>query len=188
VGEAESARRLSYSVSEQFDSARHDASSFDCGKDPLNTWIRNLAGQSARRGLARTFVTCDEAGRVRGYYALTATSISIETTTEAVRKRLPPHFPVPAILLARLAVDDAEQGRGLGRSLLADALERITLAAEQVGVRAILVDAIDDDAAAFYRHYGFECALDPRTLLITLADLSGSITAARARRCRLRPG
>jgi GNAT superfamily N-acetyltransferase len=166
---------LSYSPSEAFDSSRHDASSFDCGKESLNTWIRNLAGQSARRGLARTFVTCDLDGRVRGYYALTATSISIEATTEAVRKRLPTHFPVPAILLARLAVDDAEQGRGLGRSLLADALERIILAAEQVGVRAILVDAIDEEAAAFYRHYGFDCALGPRTLMITLTDLRASM-------------
>jgi GNAT superfamily N-acetyltransferase len=166
---------LSYAASEPFDSARHDASSFDCGEDPLNTWIRNLAGQSARRGLARTFVTCDERGRVRGYYALTATSISIDVTTEAVRKGLPPHFPGPAILLARLAVDDADQGRGLGRSLLADALERIILAAEQVGVRAIVVDAIDDEAAAFYRHYGFDCALDPRTLMITVSDLMASI-------------
>lgn len=175
MGEAESARRLSYSPSEAFDSARHDASSFDCGKDPLNTWIRNLAGQSARRGLARTFVTCDEDGRVCGYYALTATSISIDATTEAVRRRLPPHFPVPAILLARLAVGDADQGRGLGRSLLADALERIILAAEQVGVRAVVVDAIDDEAAAFYRHYGFDCALDPHTLMITVSDLKASM-------------
>jgi GNAT superfamily N-acetyltransferase len=175
MGEAEFARRLSYSPSEAFDSARHDASSFDCGKDQLNTWIRNLAGQSARRGLARTFVTCDEEGRVRGYYALTATSISIDAATEAVRKRLPPRFPVPAILLARLAVDDADQGRGLGRSLLADALERIVLAAEQVGVRAIVVDAIDDEASAFYRHYGFDCALDARTLMITLSDLKASM-------------
>jgi GNAT superfamily N-acetyltransferase len=166
---------LSYSASEPFDSARRGASSFDCGKEPLNTWIRNLAGQSARRGLARTFVTCGPDGRVRGHYALTAPSVSIEATTEAVRQRLPSHFTVPAILLARLAVDDAEHGRGLGRSLLADALERMALAAEQVGVRAILVDAIDDEAAAFYRHHGFDCALDPRTLMITLTDLRASM-------------
>jgi len=103
------------------------------------------------------------------------TSISIEVTTEAVRKRLPPHFPVPAILLARLAVDDADQGRGLGRSLLADALERIIVAAERVGVRAIVVDAMDDEASAFDKHYGFECALDPRTLMITVSDLKASM-------------
>jgi hypothetical protein len=166
---------LSYSSSEPFDSARHGASSFDCGKEPLNTWIRNLAGQSARRGLARTFVSCDDDGSVRGYYALTTTSISIDATTEAVRKRLPPHFPVPAILLARLALAIADQGKGLGRSLLADALERIILAAKQVGVRAIVVDAIDDEAAAFSRHYGFDCALDPRTLMITVSDLRASM-------------
>jgi GNAT superfamily N-acetyltransferase len=174
VGEAESARHLSHSASEPFDSTRHDASSFECGREPLNTWIRSLAGQSAKRGLARTFVTCDGDGRVRGYYALTATSISIAATTEAVRKRLPQHFPVPAVLLARLAVATADQGQGLGRSLLADALERIIVAAEQVGVRAVLVDAIDDEAAAFYRHYGFDCALDPRTLMIPVSDLRAS--------------
>jgi hypothetical protein len=112
---------------------------------------------------------------VCGYYGLTATSISIDATTEAVRKRLPPHFPVPAILLARLAVATVDQGKGLGRSLLADALERIVLAAEQVGVRAILVDAIDDEAAAFNRHYGFDCALDPRTLMIPVSDLKASM-------------
>jgi GNAT superfamily N-acetyltransferase len=166
---------LSYSASEPFDSARHDASGFDCRKESLNTWVRDLAGQSARRGLARTFVTCDEHGRVCGYYALTATSISIDAATEPVRKRLPPHFPVPAILLARLAVDGQDQGKGLGPSLLADALERIIVAAEQVGVRAVLVDAIDDEAVAFYRHYGFDHALDPRTLMITISDLTASM-------------
>jgi GNAT superfamily N-acetyltransferase len=133
----------------------HDRAAFDCGKPPLNEWIRRLAGQYDRRDLARTYVAIEKGQNcVRGYYSLSAHQVVYESLSEAEAKRLP-EIDMPVILLGRLAVDKTVQGRGLGEELLVDALRRAEQVARQIGVRAVEVHAIDDEARAFYLRYGF---------------------------------
>lgn len=159
-------------LTERYDPARHQAADFACGKVSLDRWLVRYAGQGERRDATRTFVTTDAEGAVRGYYTLLAGQIEHSEATESVRKGLSRHFPIPAAILARLAVDGRYQGEGLGARLLADALERVCRAAQDVAVRAALVHAIDDDAAGFYERFGFRSlAAAPRTLMVTLAEL-----------------
>ncbi len=133
----------------------HDASQFDCGAHPaLNEWLKRFAWVNQQNETSRTYVV-HRANRVAGYYAIAAGSLRLEEAPARVAKGLARH-PVPIILLTRLAVDKREQGRGLGKALLKDALIRISAAADIVGARAVLVHAIDDAAAAFYEHFGFE--------------------------------
>ena len=114
----------------------------------------------------------DVRGTVRGYYALVAGQLQHDSATAAVRKGQSPHFPIPIALLARLAVDVTSQGQGVGATLLRDALSRVQVASAQVAVSAVVVHAIDDQAAAFYRRFGFHAlAPTPRTLMVTLGEL-----------------
>lgn len=157
---------------EPLDPARHVLDEFACGVDRLDTWLRAYAGQGQRRDAARTFVVADTRHRVRGYYTLVAAQLAHADATPDVRRGMSKRFPIPVVLLARLAVDRSQQGKGLGAALLADAMRRAVGAAEQVGIRAVLVDAIDENAAAFYRRFGF-AALTPDglTLMATAAQL-----------------
>lgn len=157
---------------ERYDARRHDAAAFDCGNEMLDRWLVRNAGQSERRDAARTFVALSVDAEVVGYYALVAGQIEQEKATASVRRGLSRHFPVPVVILARLAVDRRSQGQGVGPRLLANALERICRAAEDVAVRAVLVHAIDDRAASFYERFGFRAnTATPRTLMVTLAEL-----------------
>lgn len=159
-------------LTERYDPARHDVLGFACGKEALDRWLQRYAGQGERRDATRTFVATDKGGEVRGYYTLLAGQVEHEEATEAVRKGLSRHFPVPVAILARLAVDARSQGQGLGAHLLDDALERVHRAAQEVAVRAVVVHAIDDAAAGFYERFGFRSlSLAPRTLMVTLAEL-----------------
>ena len=107
-----------------------------------------------------------------GYYTLVAGQLDHRDATAATRQGLSRHFPIPIAILARLAVDNAYQGRGFGAALLADALVRVQRAADEVAVRALVVRAIDDSAAGFYERYGFRAlAAAPRTLMVTLAEI-----------------
>lgn len=137
----------------------HDRQVFSCARHPsLEHYIKALAGQDARRRLAATFVlTTPPAGAVLGYYTLSACSVEAEgLPPELVRKaRLPSDRVIPATLLGRLAVDDAHAGKGFGELLLMDALHRSLLHSADIASFAVVVDAIDDRAAAFYRHFGF---------------------------------
>jgi GNAT superfamily N-acetyltransferase len=136
--------------------ARHDIAGFDCGTESLNRWLKKHAMQARGAGSARTYVVHDEAqDRIVGYHALTAASIAHERATERAAKGMPRH-PIPAILLARLAVDSTVQSRGLGAWLLRDAMLRALSASDAVGIRVLLVHAIDDGAAVFYARRGFE--------------------------------
>jgi GNAT superfamily N-acetyltransferase len=132
----------------------HDLSAFDCGAPALDEYLRKYAWQNHQNRSARTYVTTRE-NRVVGYYTLAAGSVRREETPPRVMKGLA-NYPVPIILLARLAVDRGEQGKGLGAALLKDALLRSVQAANIVGCRAVLVHAKDQQAQAFYRKYGFE--------------------------------
>lgn len=152
-----------------FDRKAHRVDQFSCGEVSLDRWLIAYAGQNQQRDAARTFVTIEPDGEVAGYYTLVAAQVEHEHATSTVRRRLSRHFPVPVALIARLAVTTQHQGAGLGRSLLLDALQRVLHASEQLAVRAITVDALDDRAASLYRHFGFAPSpLAPRTLMIPL--------------------
>jgi GNAT superfamily N-acetyltransferase len=159
-------------LTERYEPARHEVAGFSCGEESLDRWLHRYAGQSERRDATRTFVAPDEHGAARGYYTLVAGQLEHADATEAVRKGLSRHFPIPVAILARLAVDERSQGQGLGASLLNDAVERICRAAQEVAVRAVVVHAVDDEAAGFYEHFGFRgLSGAPRTLMVTLAEL-----------------
>jgi len=150
--------------------AAHDVRNFDCGKQGLTEWLRRYALQSHQAGAARVYAV-HRTGRVVGYSALAAGSVEPDEAPERVRKGLARH-PIPVILLARLAVDISEQRQGLGAALLKDALRRTASAADEIGARAILVHAKDDEAKAFYRHFDFEPSpTDPLHLFLLMKDL-----------------
>ncbi len=113
----------------------------------------------------------DEQGRVVGYHALSVASIEHSEATERARKGMPRH-QIPAILLARLAVDRSVQGKGLGAFLLKDAMSRVLAVTEQAGIRLILVHAVNDEARAFYEHFGFEVSpTDATNLQLLVKDI-----------------
>jgi GNAT superfamily N-acetyltransferase len=139
-------------------------------------WLAQHASQAAAARSARTFVVLGSAQeRIGGYHALAAASIEHVTATERVRRGMPRH-PIPVILLARLAVDRSVQGRGLGAWLLADAMRRAVAAAERVGIRALVVHAIDEQAATFYARHGMSpSATDPQHLMILIKDIRAAL-------------
>jgi predicted N-acetyltransferase YhbS len=158
-------------ATERYDPTHHDASKFESGNETLDRWLIRYAGQSERRDAARTFVM-SSTGVVIGYYALLAGELDHHEATEQTRKGMSRHYPIPVAVLARLAVDHRYQQRGLGATLLRDALRRVTFASEQLAVRAVVVHAIDEHAARFYQHFGFRSlSATPRTLMVTLAEL-----------------
>ena len=133
----------------------HDRASFSCGEPSLDRYIRRQASQDTRRRVARVFVASgDPPGRVAGYYTLSAASFEKDNLPAELARRLP-HYPVPAAVIGRLAVDLRSQGSGLGEVLLLDAIHRVVRAGDTVGVYAVVVDALHDRASAFYERYGF---------------------------------
>jgi GNAT superfamily N-acetyltransferase len=163
---------FNFAGTERFDPARHDVSGFDSGNETLDRWLVRYAGQSERRDAARTFVATGDGGIVVAYYTLVVGEVEHGSATEQVRKGMSRHYPIPAALLARLAVDRHHQGRGIGAGVLSDALSRVSVAAGQVAVRAVVVHAIDENAAGFYERFGFRAlSAAPRTLMVTLAEL-----------------
>ena len=132
---------------------RHDTDSFDCGVEALNEYVRQYALQNHQNRSARTYVAFRDA-RLVGYYTLAGGSVSRAEVPPRVAQGLG-NYPVPITLLARLAVDLSEQGKGLGRGLLKDALLRAFQASEIVGSRAIVTHAKNEPAGAFYQRFGF---------------------------------
>jgi GNAT superfamily N-acetyltransferase len=133
----------------------HDREGFDCGMPERNDYLRRQAAQDTRRGVSRVYVARERgSSKVLGYYTLSAASFGKKSLPGKEAKKLP-HYPVPAALLGRLAVDRSQQGRGLGKYLLFDALHRVLQAAETLAVYALVVDAKNDDARTFYERYGF---------------------------------
>jgi predicted N-acetyltransferase YhbS len=150
--------------------ARHDVSAFDCGVPSLNNYLRKFALANQRSQAARTYVAT-RGRRVVGYYTLAAGSARRDIAPARVAKGLAAH-PVPVILLARLAVDGGEKGKGLGAGLLRDALLRAIQAADIVGCRAVTVHAKDDCAKAFYQRFGFEPSMsEPFHLFLLMKDI-----------------
>jgi GNAT superfamily N-acetyltransferase len=138
---------------ERFDKTRHDRSAFDCGRDELNDWLRTKTSPAHRLGSTRVYVFHEGDGIVRGYYTLSAGSLVRNEVPQQISKGQPPQ--IPAILIGRFAVDLSMQGRGLGRQLLRDALERAAKISETLGIACVIVDAKDDKSRAFYERVGF---------------------------------
>ena len=152
----------------------HELAAFDCGKLSLNDWLKRFALTNQKNDSARTYVVC-RAAHVVGYYSLSAGAVSRDESPARIARGLAKH-PIGVILLARLAVDGKEQRTGLGKSLLMDALLRALHAADAIGARAILVHAIDDDAASFYRKFGFDPSpLDSKQLMLLMKDLRATL-------------
>jgi GNAT superfamily N-acetyltransferase len=152
-------------------SASHDLDAFACGKEPLDRFLKRFALASQRAGSARTYVVCRGEGRVIGFYSLAVGAVEHADAPGRIGKGLARH-PIPVMLLARLAVDQSKQGRGLGQALLKDALLRTAQAAGIAGIRALLVHAKDDQAREWYQSLDFEPSpTDPFHLFLLLKDL-----------------
>jgi len=151
-------------------SRQHQISTFDCGNPGLTSWLQKFAWMNQQADSAKTYVACWEK-RVVGYYSLTAGSVHKHESPQRIAKGLADH-PIGIVLLARLAVDAAEQGKGIGKALLFDALKRVEEAADIVAVRAVMVHAIDEPARQFYEHFQFDRSpVDPFQLLLLLKDI-----------------
>lgn len=149
--------------------AHHVLETFDCGKPALNVWLQRHARQAQGSGSAKTFVACGD-GRVAGYFSLTVGQVDILDAPERFRAGMG-QYPIPVVILARLAVDRRDQGQGIGVGLLMDAIRRTLRIADQAGIRALLTQPIDEEASRFYRRFGFEASpLREQQLLLLLKD------------------
>ena len=150
--------------------AHHYLAAFDCGKPTLNEWLHRHARQAQGSGSAKVFVIPDAAGHVLAFYGLTVGQIDTLDAPERIRQGMG-CYPIPVVVLARLAVATVAQGQGLGVALLQDAIRRTVQVAEQVGIRALLTHPIDDEAAGFYRRFGFVASpVREGQLLLLLKD------------------
>ncbi|WP_208514175.1 GNAT family N-acetyltransferase [Variovorax paradoxus] len=148
----------------------HLLSEFACGEANLDDWLRKRALANQATGASRTFVVCDTARQVHGYYAMAAGAVSHQDATSGVRRNMPD--PIPVLVLARLAVDLRAQGIQLGAALLQDAVLRAIAVSQNTGVRALLVHALHERAKQFYAHHGFiESPLHPMTLMLRLSTV-----------------
>jgi ribosomal protein S18 acetylase RimI-like enzyme len=147
----------------------HDRAAFSCGEPALDAYLQRQASQDIRRRVAQVFVAIGEMpGKIAGYYSLSAASFEKNALPPEVGKRLP-HYPVPAAVLGRLAVDRGQQGRGLGETLLLDAIRRVVRASAAMAVYALIVDAKNERAKTFYERYGFRTLPgEPRRLFLPL--------------------
>lgn len=131
-----------------------DVSTFDCGAASLNDWLRTRALKNETTGASRTFVSIDsKTDAVAGYYCLSASSLLLEDAPGGVRRNMPD--PIPVILIGRLAVDEAVKGKGIGASLFQHAVVKGLEASRIIGARAVIVDALDEEAERFYSKFGF---------------------------------
>ena len=150
--------------------AAHRLDGFHCGQPTLDDWLLRHARQANASGSARTFVIATDANEVVGYFALTVGQIDTLEAPERIRQGMG-RYPLPVVVLARLAVDQRSQGLGVGIGLLKDAIRRTLLIADQAGIRAMLTHPIDAPAAAFYRRFGFvESPLGTPQMLLLLKD------------------
>ena len=151
----------------------HQLDAFDCGVPALDEWLKRRARGNASSGASHTYVAT-EGHVVVGYYALAAGAVDVTSAPGRFRRNMPD--PIPIVVLGRLAIDRSQQGKGLGRALFRDAGLRVVQAAGIIGVRGVLVDAISDEAKAFYLTLGMAVApINPMVLMVTLADLRASL-------------
>lgn len=156
-------------------SDHHLLDHFQCGVGTLDEWLKRRARANQASGASRTFVACDQR-QVAAYYALASGAIAAAYTTGRVRRNMPD--PIPVVVLGRLAIDKSLHGQGLGRALFGDAARRVLNAADEIGIRAILVHAISEEAKRFYLALGFEPSpIEPLTLMVTLADVRAALAS-----------
>lgn len=159
-------------------SAAHDVSEFACGKPTLDHWLKTRALANQEKGFTAVLVV-HEARRVVGFYGLAPTAVVPSVLPRSVRPGQPPD-PVPCLLLGQLATDLAWAGRGIGTGLVKHALARCVQAAGLIGGRALLVNAVDEQAARFWQRRGFAPAKDDRLVLIcSIAAIAASLAAGR---------
>jgi GNAT superfamily N-acetyltransferase len=134
----------------------HDRAAFNSGIESLDRYLHRQASQDTKRRVSRVFICRgrQDKTRVRGYYTLSTLAIDLSELPEKVAKKLPKH-PMPAALIGRLAVDVSEQGKGIGRLLLSDAIKRTLAVSGEIAIYAVVVDAINKEAETFYLQYGF---------------------------------
>lgn len=151
----------------------HDRKNFSCGNEALDRYLQTQAHQDIRRYLAQVFVLVEQDQRtIKGYYTLSNSSLLLSELPDDLRRRLPRYPKIPATLLGRLAVDTRYQGQGIGRLLLVDALHRSAQQAVEIASTAVVVDAIDETAATFYKKYHFlPLPEKPHTLFLEMATI-----------------
>lgn len=152
----------------------HNKSGFQCGIDALDIYLRQQAGQDIKRRISRVFIVVDpdQPSEILGYYTLSALSIRLSDLPERMAKKLPRH-PIPAALIGRLAVSNHSRNQGIGRMLIADAINRTLAVSDQIAIHAMVVDAINDNARRFYQQFGFAPLSDDSSrLLLPLRSLS----------------
>ena len=148
---------------------KHNTIEFDCGNDTLNEWLKKRALKNQDDGASRTFVICQD-DRVVGYYALASGSVERLGAPGSIARNMPD--PIPVIVLGRLAIDLSMQGQRFGSSLLKDALLRALKISQDIGIRAVLVHAISEDAKRFYQAYGFQVSpIDSMTLMLPIRHI-----------------
>lgn len=156
--------------------AAHDVSGFTCGKPSLDRWLKTHALSNQEKGFTAVMVV-HEANRVLGYYGLAPTAVLPATLPRSIRTGQPPD-PVPCLLLGQLAADQNYVGKGIGTGLLRHALQRCVVAAGLIGGRALIVHAVDIEAAHFWKRRGFIVSKDDQLILYrSLADIAASIAA-----------
>jgi GNAT superfamily N-acetyltransferase len=154
--------------------AHHDLASFQSGNDGLDAWLRRHALAAQKMDVARTFVLVRRP-RVVGYFSLTMGSVRRADAPAKLVRGLPA-YPIGMVLLARLAIDQGEQGHGLGARLLAEALRKAVAAGEAAAARLVVVDAISEDATGFYAHHGFVAVPEhPLRLYRRMKDVRASL-------------
>ena len=154
-------------------SPEHVLSGFDSGQPSLDSWLISRAEKNERGGGSRTYVVCND-GVVVAYYCLSTGSVARKESPGRIRRNMPD--PIPVMLIGRLAVDRGYQGQGIARALVRDAILRTLRAAKIAGIRALLVHALDQDAAGFYRHLGFmPSPLDPLVLALPMSAANKAV-------------
>lgn len=157
----------------------HDLSQFTCGKPSLDNWLKHRALSNHERGFTAVMVV-HEGGRVVGYYGLAPTAVVPTAMPRAIRTGQPPD-PIPCLLLGQLATDTGWAGHGIGSGLLKHALERCIEAAKLVGGRALIVNAVDEEAVGFWQRRGFLPSRDdPMILFRSISDIAVSLAAAKS--------
>lgn len=151
---------------------KHRLEGFECGDEALDTWLLRYSRHAEAAGSARVFVTTEDGERVVGFYVLAGGQVEPADAPARLLKGQPAGRPVPVVILARLAVDRRQQGRGVGRSLPQDAMLRCATVAESIGVRALVVHAATEEARRWYLQFGFEVSpTDPLHLILLMKDL-----------------
>lgn len=152
----------------------HSVATFDCGKEPINKWLKTRAKNASETDTARTYVVCRGTKRVIGFYALAAGSVEHSKAPGNLRRNSPD--PIPVIILAMFGVDLTEQRQGIGQDLLNDAIRRALQAARIIGARALLIHAFDEPAAKFYRERNFrKLNVNEETYFMSMRELRDAL-------------